>query len=142
MEKQYRFFYGVPLSDWDRENKCVSFATLNRAVHNICTECSLQELYELDPDIEVYHGSWWTNEDGDFVEDEGQDNLHEYEVMNIRLVDDDGLDALKQADQLILYSPKLGTYIWCIGFCGVSWAEYGTKIKLNDDGYVVAFYGE
>ena len=133
--KNKPLFYGIPLSDWDIQNRRVSFLTLSYAVPCIAPDITFQELWKLDPEMYVENGSWFRDEDGEFCDEEAQ-GASEVQIYQYMFVDEERLDLLAKADQLVLRSDKLGVYVWCVEFIGTSWRSYGTSIELDEEGYM------
>lgn len=113
-KKYYDTFYGNKVSDYGLERGYVDYHALAECFEGVL--CN--KIAEADPCL------FDSIESGDFDENT--------EIFQYFIVSDNALEVLKEADEIVFYSPLLDCYVWGVTHYGTSWDYVLTSIKLKE----------
>ena len=120
MEKKY--FYGNEISEYGLEHGYVDYACMSK-----CFEAVLAN--GLRCRLENKNGYYFEQISG-FREDD--DELPEvYQEFIVEGTFGNGIEILKQANEIVWYCEKLDMYLWGVTHCGTSWSYVTTDIKID-----------
>ena len=161
MEKEQKYYYGNPISDYGLENGRVDYATLAKAFDAVlnndimnltydigCWEQvsgtidntnKIEELEEKRDELEEENESSPSqileneiNEINEQIEELENEQDEGQEVFQWFIVDDWGARLLQQeTDEIVYYNEKLDMYLWGVTHYGTSWEYVLTSIKIN-----------
>ena len=115
------FDCGVELSDWDKENKTISYYTLAKVVGDMIMCNGITDLFE-DYDFELWHGNSYDEEDEYYKE-----------IFQYYIISEHGAKILqKYTDEIVYYNEELDMYIWGITHIGTSWSIVPTDIEFEN----------
>lgn len=159
MEKEQKYYYGNPISEYGLENGRVDYATLAKAFDAVLNNDIMSLTYDI--------GSWeqlsGTVDNSDEIEEleEKRDELEEEnennssqiieneineineqieeleseqddgpEVFQWFIISDWGARLLQEINEIVYYNETLDMYLWGVTHCGTSWDYVLTNIKI------------
>ena len=160
MEKEQKYYYGNPISEYGLKNGRVDYATLAKAFDAVLNNNIMSLTYDI--------GSWEQvsgiidntdeieelEEKRDELEEENENNpsqIIENEINRINdqieelereqdddqevfqwlIVDDFGARLLKEINEIVYYNETLDMYLWGVMHYGTSWDYVLTSIKID-----------
>lgn len=160
MEKEQKYYYGNPISEYGIEHGYVDYATLAKAFDAVLNNDIMNLTYDI--------GSWEQvsgiidntdeieelEEKRDELEEENENNpsqIIENEINEINeqieeleneqdegqdvfqwfIVNDWGARLLQDINEIVYYNEKLDMYLWGVTHCGTSWDYVLTSIKID-----------
>ena len=159
MEKQQKYYYGNPISEYGLESGRVDYATLAKAFNAVsnndimnltydigCWEQvsgsvdntdEIDELEEKRDELEEENESSPSqieneiNEINEQIEELGNEQDNDPEVFQWFIVDDWGAKLLQDINEIVCYNEKLDMYLWGITHYGTSWDYVLTSIEID-----------
>lgn len=117
MEKQQKYYYGNPISEYGLQNGYVDYETLSKCFDAVLNNDIMNLTYEI--------GSW-EQVSGAI------DNTDEMEVLQWFIIDDWGARLLQQeTNEIVYYNETLDMYLWGVTHFGTSWNYVLTNIKID-----------
>lgn len=160
MEKEQKYYYGNPISDYGIEHGYVDYATLAKAFDAVLNNDIMNLTYDI--------GSWEQvsgiidnqdeidelEEKKEELEEESENNpsqILENEIYNLNdritkleseqdddpevfqwfIVDDWGARLLQDINEIVYYNETLDMYLWGVTHYGTSWDYVLTSIKID-----------
>ena len=160
MEKEQKYYYGNPISEYGLENGRVDYGTLAKTFDAVLNNDIMNLTYDI--------GSWeqvsgiidntdeieQLEEKRDELEEENENNpsqILENEINEINeqieeleneqdndpevfqwfIVDDWGAKLLQDISEIVYYNEKLDMYLWGVTHYGTSWDNVLTNIKID-----------
>lgn len=160
MEKEQKYYYGNPISEYGLENGRVDYATLAKAFDAVLNN----DIMSLTYDIGLWEQVSGTIDNTDEIEEleEKRDELEEQnesspsqiieneingineqieeleseqdnqpEIFQWFIVDDCGARLLQDINEIVYYNETLDMYLWGITHYGTSWDYVLTGIKID-----------
>lgn len=160
MEKEKKYYYGNPISDYGMEHGYVDYATLAKAFDAVLNN----DIMSLTYDIGLWKQVSGIIDNADEIEklEEKRDELEEenennqsqiieneineinnqieeleneqdddQEVYQWFIVDDWGARLLREINEIVYYNEKLDMYLWGVTHFGTSWDYVLTSIKIE-----------
>ena len=160
MEKEQKYYYGNPVSEYGLESGYVDYATLakcfdavlNNDIMNLTCDIGSWEqvsgiidntdeieeleekLYELEEESENNPSQIIENEIDEIneqIEELENEQDDGHEVFQWFIVDDWGVRLLQDIDEVVYYNEKLHMYLWGVTHYGTSWDYVLTNIKID-----------
>ena len=141
IEHPKKMFWGCELNEAELSNHRLSYRTLASQFDCVlCNEIATadESLYDnvVCGDLEIFYhnGEEITAEEARELEEQGEQIDSYYkDIYQYYIVNDGAKWYLEQCNELVLYSPLLDSYVWCIDHFGTSWGYVMTSIKLNEE---------
>ena len=142
IENPKKMFWGRELNREELRSHRLSYATLASQFDCVlCNEISSADESLWDNvhcgECETYYhdGEEITREEYEKLEEEGCENIESRykDIFQFYIVSENATWYLEQCGELVLYSPLIDSYVWCIDHYGTSWDYVMTSIKLNED---------
>lgn len=159
MEKEKKYYYGNPISEYGLENGYVDYGTLAKAFDAVLNNDIMNLTYDIgyweqvsgiiDNTDEIEE----LEEKKDELEEENENNpsqILENEINEINekieeleneqdyqeiyqwfIVDDWGARLLQEINEIVYYNEKLDMYLWGVQHYGTSWDYVLTNIKIE-----------
>ena len=127
MEKEKKYYYGNPISEYGLENGRVDYGTLAKAFDAVLNNDIMNLTYGI---------GYWEQVSGiidnseEIEELENEQNEYQ-EVFQWFIVDDWGARLLQDIDEVVFYNEKLDMYLWGVTHYGTSWDYVLTSIKID-----------
>lgn len=160
MEKERKYYYGNPISEYGLENGRVDYGTLaktfdavlNNDIMNLTYDIGsweqvsgtidntdeIEELEEKRDELEEENESSPSqiieneiNGINDQIEELEREQDDEPEVFQWFIVDDWGARLLQDIDEVVYYNEKLDMYLWGVTHYGTSWDYVLTSIEID-----------
>lgn len=160
MEKEKKYYYGNPISEYGLDNGYVDYATLakcfdavlNNDIMNLTYEIGyweqvsgiadnqeeIDELEEKKEELEEENENSPSqileneiNEINDRITELESEQDYEPEVFQWFIVDDWGARLLQEINEIVYYNEKLDMYLWGVTHFGTSWNYVLTSIKID-----------
>lgn len=146
-----KYFYGNEVSSYGLENGYVDYRTLSKAFDAVLNNDIMSKTYEIGY-WEMISGFVDNSEEIAELEEtldyldadsEEHENIRERiaeleneadyipEVFQWYIVDYNGAEILKEADEIVYYNDELDMYLWGVTHWGTSWDYVLTNIKLE-----------
>lgn len=127
MRATYR---GREVSSFAQEHGFVDLATFSQAFNKINVSSNI---LEIDPNLfeNVECGQLYETEDGDPTDDGSRDDVHQRDIYQYFLVDENGFHDLKRIGEIVCWSDVLDNYVWCVTHFGTPWTGVLTDIPLE-----------
>ena len=116
------YFYGNKISDYGIENGWVDYRTLAQSFNLVLNNDIMSKTWEL---------GYWEQESG-FSSDEETGDYNDPEIFQYYIIDYNGAEILKEADEIVFYNEALGMYLWGVTHYGTSWDYVLTNIKIEE----------
>ena len=153
MEKEQKYYYGNPISEYGMQNGRVDYATLAKAFDAVLNNDIMNLTYDIGS-WEQVSGTIDNSEEIEELEEENQNNpsqIIENEIDEINeqieqleneqddykevfqwfIVDDWGARLLQDIDEIVFYNETLDMYLWGVTHYGTSWDYVLTNIKID-----------
>lgn len=125
MEKEKKYYYGNPISEYGIENGYVDYATLAKCFNSVLNN----DIMSLTYDIGCWEQVNGINEKIEELENE-QDN--DPDVFQWFIIDDWGARLLQQeTNEIVYYNETLDIYLWGVTHYGTSWNYVLTSIAID-----------
>ena len=160
MEKEQKYYYGNPISDYGLENGRVDYATLAKAfdavlnndIMNLTYDIGcmqqvsgtidntdkIEELEEKRDELEEENESSPSqileneiNEINEQIKELENEQDDDPEVFQWFIVDDWGARLLQDINEVVYYNEKLDMYIWGVTHYGTSWDYVLTSVVID-----------
>lgn len=160
MEKEQKYYYGNPISDYGIEHGYVDYATLAKAFNAVLNNDimsltyeigsweqvsgiidnseEIEELEEKRDELEKENESSPSqileneiNEINEQIEELENEQNENQEVFQWFIVDDWGGRLLQEVNEIVYYNEKLDMYLWGVTHYGTSWDYVITNIKID-----------
>lgn len=160
MEKQQKYYYGNPISEYGLQNGYVDYGTLakcfdavlNNDIMNLTYDIGsweqvsgtidnskeIEELEEKRDELEEQNESSPSqiieneiNNLNDQIEELESEQDDEPEVFQWFIVDDWGARLLRDINQIVYYNETLDMYLWGVTHYGTSWDYVLTSIAID-----------
>ena len=139
MQKTY---YGNAISEYGLERGYVDYACLAKSFnHVLCNNIMEMDPYLMENIISDCPYHYYTKEGVEIDEDtynelswEDQQEINQepVDIYQYYIVDTNGADILREANELVCYSDKLDLYVWEVTHYGTSWDYVVTNIKIKN----------
>lgn len=127
MEKQQKYYYGNPISDYGMEHGYVDYATLAKAFDAVLNN----DIMSLTYDIGRWEQVSGIIDNTDEIEELESEQNEDQEVFQWFIVDDWGARLLQDIDEVVYYNEKLDMYLWGVTHYGTSLDYVLTNIKID-----------
>lgn len=158
MEKQQKYYYGNPISEYGLDNGRVDYGTLAKAfdavlnndIMNLTYDIGyweqvsgtvdnseeIEELEEKRDELEEenesgHHKLLKINEINEQIKELENEQDESPEVFQWFIVDDWGAKLLQDISEVVYYNEKLDMYLWGVTHYGTSWDYVLTSIKID-----------
>lgn len=160
MEKEKKYYYGNPISEYGLENGRVDYATLAKAFDAVLNNDimsltydigtwkqvsgiidntdDIEELEEKRDELEEENKSSSSqileneiNKINEQIEELESEQDDDQEVFQWFIVDDCGARLLQDINEIVYYNEELNMYLWGITHYGTSWNYVLTSIKID-----------
>lgn len=160
MEKEKKYYYGNPISEYGLENGRVDYATLAKAfdavlnndIMNLTYEIGyweqvsgtidnseeIEELEEKRDELEEENENNPSqiieneiNEINEQIEELESEQCDDPEVYQWFIVDNWGARLLQEVNEIVYYNETLDMYLWGVTHYGTSWDYVLTSIKID-----------
>ena len=139
MEKEKKYYYGNPISEYGIENGYVDYATLAKCFNSVLNN----DIMSLTYDIGCWEQVSGTIDNSQIIENEidginekieelenEQDN--DPDVFQWFIIDDWGARLLQQeTNEIVYYNETLDIYLWGVTHYGTSWNYVLTSIAID-----------
>lgn len=126
MEKEQKYYYGNPISEYGLENGRVDYGTLAKAFDAVLNNDIMNLTYGI--------GSWeqvsGTIDNTDEIE-ELEEKRDELEVFQWFIISDWGARLLQNINEIVYYNETLDMYVWGVTHYGTSWDYVLTSIAID-----------
>lgn len=126
MEKEQKYYYGNPISDYGIENGYIDYETLAECFNSVLNNDIMALTYDI--------GSWeqvsGAIDNTDEIEELESEQDNELEVFQWYIVDYWGARLL-QINEIVYYNKTLDMYLWDITHYGTSWDYVLTNIEID-----------
>lgn len=126
MEKEQKYYYGNPISEYGLENGRVDYGTLAKAFDAVLNNDIMNLTYGI--------GSWeqvsGTIDNTDEIE-ELEEKRDEPEVFQWFIISDWGARLLQNINEIVYYNETLDMYVWGVTHYGTSWDYVLTSIAID-----------
>ena len=126
MEKEQKYYYGNPISDYGLEYGRVDYATLAKAFNAVLNN----DIMNLTYNIGCWEQVSGIIDNMDEIE-ELEEKRDELEVFQWFIVDDWGARLLKEINEIVYYNETLDINLWGVTHYGTSWDKVLTSIKID-----------
>ena len=160
MEKEQKYYYGNPISEYGLENGRVDYGTLAKAFNAVLNNNimnltydigsweqvsgtidntdEIEELEEKRDELEEENESSPSqiieneiNGINDQIEELEREQDDEQEVLQWFIISDWGARLLQNINEIVYYNEKLDMYLWGVTHYGTSWDYVLTNIKID-----------
>lgn len=154
MEKEQKYYYGNPISEYGMENGYVDYATLAKCFNAVLNNDIMsltydigswdqvsgivdnsEEIEELEEKSENSSSQIIENEINEIneqIEELESEQDEDQEVFQWFIVDDWGARLLQQeTNEIVYYNETLDMYLWGVAHYGTSWNYVLTSIKVD-----------
>lgn len=154
-----KYFYGNEISEYGQQNGYVDYGTLAKAFDAVLNNEVMQKTYEIgyweqesgfvDNSEEInelqeqIEELMLDNENDEHTEEleelqdkineleEEQENSYYAEIYQYYIVSDNGVEILKEINEIVYYNEELDMYVWGVTHYGTAWSYVLTDIKCN-----------
>ena len=114
-------FCGTELSDFDKKEGYVSYATLSKAMGSLVL-CN--KIVGVDEGLELENGDDYDEETECYVD------IYQYYI-----IDENGVRILENyaPNEIVYYSEVLDVYVWGVTHWGTSWSIVPTEISIDEE---------
>lgn len=128
MEKEQKYYYGNPISEYGMEHGYVDYATLAKCFDSVLNNDIMSLTYDI--------GSWeqvsGIIDNTDEIEELGNEQDNEPEVFQWFIIDEWGARLLQQeTNEIVYYNETLDIYLWGVTHYGTSWNYVLTNIEID-----------
>ena len=112
MEKEQKFYYGNPISEYGIEHGYVDYAALAECFDSVLNNNIMSLTYDI--------GSW-----------EQVSGTVETEVLQWFIIDDWGARLLQEANEIVYYNETMDMFLWGVTHSGTSWDYVLTSVEID-----------